>query len=605
MASIDSNTTLSDDIGAKAGETGSTGSTGGSSSSSSNNSFSKKGAAKAPKTAAEMASNPMRNGSGKAGDYLEDGVSVAVGDDLKTPCRKRGELAGSILFLLFNLYFFLCGLGLMGDSFKVLAGKSAGNLFAAADHPIAGLMVGILATVLVQSSSTSTSIVVGLVGSGVMPVRQAIFVIMGANIGTSVTNTIVSLGHATDPDEYQRAFSGATVHDMFNFLVVLVMLPLEWIVGGITGDGGILYWLSYAMTDSLRQSGGGKFTSPISVIVKPVYKALLSVDKNKIKALAIGIPTNATCLTKDGTVGGKALVVAKVDFHVCGNATVLETSLASWDKEITRGVLTKGGAFKGWSDGASGGLGLAISLVVLCLALFFLVWTLKRLFLGSAKNCIRKATGLNGYLNILVGAAMTIAVQSSSIITSALTPLVGVGALPLEDMLPLTLGANIGTTCTALLASIVIGTQAAVQIALCHLCFNIIGILIWYPVPRMRQVPVDAAKWMGSMTMSLRWFPIAYIVTAFFLVPLVLLGLSTMIDVGGGVAAFGWVLVVAIVLGAAGLTYWYKKMGGRKRLGDILEAKKEANIKKHFSRHGSGGGAEVVDSSAVDAVELV
>ena len=169
----------------------------------------------------------------------------------------------------------------------------------------------------------------------------------------------------------------------------------------------------------------------------------------------------------------------------------------------------------------------------------------------------------------------------------------------------LTLGANIGTTCTALLASIVIGTQAAVQIALCHLCFNIIGILIWYPVPRMRRVPVDAAKWMGSMTMSLRWFPIAYIFTAFFLVPLVLLGLSTMIDVGGGVAAFGWVLVVAIVLGAAGLTYWYKKMGGRKRLGDILEAKKEANIKKHFSRHGSGGGAEVVDSSAVDAVELV
>lgn len=83
----------------------------------------------------------------------------------------------------------------MGDSFKVLAGKSAGNLFQAADHPIAGLMVGILATVLVQSSSTSTSIVVGLVGSGVMPVRQAIFVIMGANIGTSVTNTIVSLKH--------------------------------------------------------------------------------------------------------------------------------------------------------------------------------------------------------------------------------------------------------------------------------------------------------------------------------------------------------------------------------------------------------------------------
>jgi len=284
------------------------------------------------------------------------------------------------------------------------------------------------------------------------------------------------------------------------------------------------------------------------------------------------------------------------------------SSLKSWDEQITNGVLTKGGAFKGWSDGASGGLGLAISLIVLCLALFFLVWTLKRLFLGSAKNCIRKATGLNGYLNIIVGAGMTIAVQSSSIITSALTPLVGVGALPLEDMLPLTLGANIGTTCTALLASIVIGTQAAVQIALCHLFFNIIGILIWYPIPRLRKVPVDAARWMGSMTMSLRWFPIAYIFTAFFLIPLVLLGLSTMIDVGGGVAALGWVLLVAILAGAGFATYWYKRMGGKQRVAVFLASKKEANIKKHFS----GMGVQDKDSKPegeeldeVAAVELV
>ena len=184
------------------------------------------------------------------------GKKVARDADLNKEAdeEKQGQPKGaldlvvSIFFLLFNLYFFLAGLGLMGNSFKVLAGKSAGNLFSAADHPIAGLMVGILATVLVQSSSTSTSIVVGLVGSGVMPVRQAIFVIMGANIGTSVTNTIVSLGHANNPEEYQRAFAGATVHDMFNMLCVAIFLPLEWIVMAITKDGGFLYHITYAMT---------------------------------------------------------------------------------------------------------------------------------------------------------------------------------------------------------------------------------------------------------------------------------------------------------------------------------------------------------------------
>jgi len=490
----------------------------------------------------------------------------------KTPLRANIDLAANILFMLTCLYFFLVGLGLMGDSFKVLAGKSAGNLFQAADHPIAGLMVGILATVLVQSSSTSTSIVVGLVGSGVMPVRQAIFVIMGANIGTSVTNTIVSLGHASDPDEYERAFAGATVHDMFNFLNVLVMLPLEWIVGAVTGSGGPLYWLSYSLTAGLKEMAGGKFTSPVSVIIKPLHNAILKPDKDKIKALAMGMPTNTTCLSENG----KGVVVAKVDYYICGNQTIYEKSIKTWNDKIINGVLTKGGAFKGMSDDLAGGLGLAISLFVLCLALFLLVVTLKRLFLGRAKSCIGKAVNMNGYLAILVGAGMTIAVQSSSIITSALTPLVGIGTLPLDKMLPLTLGANIGTTCTALLASMVISTEAAIQIALCHLFFNIAGILVWYPIPAMRNMPLRAAKWMGHMTVALPWWPIAYIAFAFFFVPLLLLGLSTMVTNGDTVlTVFGWMIISILILFALGVGFWMKFKGGYEKMGALLDAKRE------------------------------
>ena len=64
-----------------------------------------------------------------------------------------------------------------------------------------------------------------------LKVDTAIFIVMGANIGTSVTNTIVSIGQSGDRDQFGRAFAGATVHDMFNCLSVAILLPLEWASG--------------------------------------------------------------------------------------------------------------------------------------------------------------------------------------------------------------------------------------------------------------------------------------------------------------------------------------------------------------------------------------
>merc|ERR1719407_273487 len=124
------------------------------------------------------------------------------------------------------------------------------------------------------------------------------------------------------------------------------------------------------------------------------------------------------------------------------------------------------------------------------------------------------ALRLNAYLSIVVGMCMTIMVQSSSITTSALTPLVALGIISVEDMLPLTLGANIGTTCTAFLASIVTEKKNAIQIALCHLFFNIFGILIWFPVPPMRRVVVGIAKKLGDHTTYFRWFGAFYLMVA-------------------------------------------------------------------------------------------
>merc|ERR1719382_1979043 len=180
-------------------------------------------------------------------------VRVAPEDSQETKDEKLswGKIALCVFGALVSFYVFLIGLSLMGGAFKVLGGRGAGNMYSAVDNPISGLMTGVLSTILVQSSSTSTSIVVAMVGEGGLSVKNGIPIIMGANIGTSVTNTIVSMGQAGDRAMLRRAFAGATVHDMFNMLTVLTLLPLEVISGAIQGEGGVLYWVSHAITSGL------------------------------------------------------------------------------------------------------------------------------------------------------------------------------------------------------------------------------------------------------------------------------------------------------------------------------------------------------------------
>merc|ERR1719376_245610 len=129
------------------------------------------------------------------------------------------------------LYFFVCSLDMLSSAFKLISGRSTsslvGNSFIC--NPVVGLMVGILLTVLVQSSSTST--VVSMVSAGMLTVHDAVPIIMGTNVGTSVTNTIVSLTQVGDRAVFRRAYAGATVHDMFNWSAVAILLPIEIVTG--------------------------------------------------------------------------------------------------------------------------------------------------------------------------------------------------------------------------------------------------------------------------------------------------------------------------------------------------------------------------------------
>ena len=443
-----------------------------------------------------------------------------------------------IIGVLISLYLFLFGLDLMGGSFSALGSKGAGNLFTFSDNPIAGLMVGILATVLVQSSSTSTSIVVGLVGADVLAVRQAIPIIMGANIGTSVTNTIVSMAHAGDRIELERAFSGATVHDMFNMLSVLTLLPLEIIIGAISGEGGLLYYISLGLTEAAL--GGGEsdltFPSPTKEIVSPFTKLFLNKNKDTQKALSFGAPTAESCGTDctkfcvSSSVSKAWKKVAKDAYSTaltactgtvtCDSGTCYTNADTFYTEHIETGRTIKGGFLKDAGDVAGGIIGLILSLIVLCGALIVMVKLLHSLVMGQAKKVIMRGTKMNDYLAILVGLGLTIVVQSSSVTTSALTPLVGIGVLPVYKMLPMTLGANIGTTFTSMFAALAVMKKSSIQIAFCHLLFNIIGILIWFPVPVMRRVVVQAACTLGFYASYWRLVPLIYILVASFQSPI-------------------------------------------------------------------------------------
>merc|ERR1712127_873783 len=120
----------------------------------------------------------------------------------------------------------------------------------------------------------------------------------------------------------------------------------------------------------------------------------------------------------------------------------------------------------------------------------------------------------SGYLAMLVGMGITICVQSSSITTSALTPLVGIGVLKVERMYPTVLGANTGTCITGVLAALAADASKlalTLQVAYAHLFFNVTGIFIWYGIWPLRAVPIRLAKALGDTTAKYRWFALAYL----------------------------------------------------------------------------------------------
>jgi sodium-dependent phosphate cotransporter len=354
--------------------------------------------------------------------------------------------APRVLALAMLLYAFLVSIGLLGKAFKLMGGGFVEGLIESASNPFVGLFVGILATTLVQSSSTTTSLVVALVGGGTMSVGTAIPVIMGANIGTSVTNTLVSLGHLTRSREFHRAFSASTVHDFFNLCAVAILFPLQ-----VATD--FLGRLSDGMARTFHDVGGFSFTSPLKVLTSPSVDAVTGALADNPKTL------------------------------------------------------------------------LLIALALMFGSLRYLVATLKSLVLARVGVAFDRVMFKNAGRAMLLGAVLTMFVQSSSITTSLAVPLAGAGILSLRQVYPYTLGANVGTTATAILASLAVGEVGAVTVAFAHMLFNLCGIAVIWPIRVVREFPLRLATRLADLSLASRAIPILYVVVAFYLIPLLLITL--------------------------------------------------------------------------------
>jgi len=507
----------------------------------------------------------------------EAAMEEATWGEVATACCSHDAEGWAKIFLgvcgaAFFLYFFLFSLELLGNSAKVLGGCSAGGLLSDETNPVASLVIGALATCLVQSSSTTTSIVVTLVGAEAVTVNAGIYLIMGANIGTSVTNTIIAMGQMGSDDQLERAFSGATVHDLFNLLSVAVLFPVELITK-------YLYRLTGAMLpDSV--SKGDKWTGPLKKIVSPLAGRVLKANKGVIKDIATKKVDSCasyypvTCVDGVEDYNSCASSCDKDAGESFENGDCGRVGLITCDKKTGCPAFFQHGATQ-QDDATAGGVCLFLSLVLLLVCLMGLVNVLQRGLMGLSTRVIYKATKVPGVFAIVIGAAITVLVQSSSITTSVLTPIVGLGVIQLEQMFPLTLGANIGTTVTGLLAALVSGKTEALQVALAHLFFNLSGIAIWYPLPFMRRVPLNGARALGKWTRRSRSIPPLYILVVFFIIPLLLLGLSELFQQGKmGYTVLGIFICAALLAGIARFVWFWKKQDGQSRFLAFLDRRK-------------------------------
>ncbi len=337
----------------------------------------------------------------------------------------------------------MTGIVFMGNALRKFGLDFTRLISESTANPVHGLFIGILVTSIVQSSSTITSIVVGLVGGGVLSFAHAIPIIMGSNVGTTITNTLVSLSFIKTGTDFKRAYAASTIHDIFNILTLMILFPLQVKFNII---GGAAEYLGH----SFYSVGGVALINPLNIAVEPMISILERLS------------------------GFSAIV------------------------------------------------SLSVALILIFVSLWYLVKVMKSMVLKRIEGLFNTFIFKAPLRSFLFGLIFTSIVQSSSVTTSLIVPLAGVGILTLEQIYPYTLGANVGTTITAILASFATANVYAVSLAFSHTLFNMFGILIWLPLQR---IPFYMATQFAGLAERHKSVPFLYILVVFFLIPLILMHL--------------------------------------------------------------------------------
>jgi len=351
------------------------------------------------------------------------------------------------IYFLVGLLVFLFSLDLMISSLHQLGSTLSDAILLATSNPFTGLFIGLLTTAIIQSSSATTSMTVALVASGSLSLQAAVPIVMGANIGTTITSTIVSLSFISRKKEFKRAVAAGTYHDFFNILTTLILFPLEY---------------NFQFLSNLAQ-----------------YIAVNFFNE------PAGHSTN---------------------FKMLGTGL-------SWPVEFLTASISNGYV-----------LG-ALSLFMLYGSILFFRKVLTDLLGLGSQTKFRRFFFRNPFKSFSWGLMITAAIRSSTVTTSLVVPLVAKKIIRLRQAGAFTLGANIGTTITAFLAS-TFNSNAAISIAITHFLFNFIGVLFFFRTPLLKEIPYKLAMELGKLTLRNRIVGFLYLLLTFFLIPFALIFLS-------------------------------------------------------------------------------
>ncbi len=357
------------------------------------------------------------------------------------------EWTSRLFALLLSLLLFFFAIDLMVQATASITNATIIELISIARNPFVSFFIGLLATAIIQSSSTTSSMVVAMVASGSLPFSSGFFIVMGANIGTTITSDIISLAFIIHRDEFKRALASATIHDFFNILTAAILLPLEY------------YY---------------HFLSHIALSVTGL------IDGNQ----------QSTYI-----------------YHAGGLAFI--SPISNW-------VL-------GWIGNNL--IPLILGILLLFLAIKFMTQIIYKLVIGDSKEKLKRFIFNNPAKSFGWGFLLTGALQSSSITTSLIVPLAATGKILLASVFPFIMGANVGTTITALMAS-VYKSHAAVSIAIAHLLFNSFGTLLFLPFKPVRNFMVRLADQFSQLASQRRINFFIYIILTFFLIPFLLIYFS-------------------------------------------------------------------------------